>query len=241
MKGWRMAKGLLRHSVIRVAIDLLEPNAWNPQKMDDTEFELLVSNIREVGFIDPVAVCPLPGGRYRIVNGEHRWRAAKVLGMKEIPVVVLEDWEEDLQKAQTVKLNILRGKLDPVKFSKLFDSMAAKHGEELTKQMFGFKDEAMFRAIYQSVKAGLPKDLADKVDKSRKEIRTVDDLGNVLNAIFATHGSTLDHGFLIFSFLGKDHIYVEMNAELRKRVLVLTEQASAEGRKAGEVFLEVLG
>lgn len=52
--------------------------------------------------------------------------------MEEIPAYVMDDFDEDAAKYQTVRMNLLKGKIDPVKFTKLFDQMADKYGKDRT-------------------------------------------------------------------------------------------------------------
>lgn len=209
----------LRH----IPIDLITPNAWNPQGQDEVTFQRLVDEIRDVGFLDPLEVVPLDDGTYRIIGGEHRWQAAKVIGMDELPCSVLVDskWQdEDLQKFVTVRLNVLKGKLDPEKFAKLYGEMARKYGAEALQQLMGYTDSKAFQKIVGDVKRGLkkglPKDLQDEFDEKAKEAKTVEDLSNILQHLFAKHGDTVNMSFMVFTFGKQEHVYIQMNRETKK-------------------------
>jgi ParB family chromosome partitioning protein len=74
-------------------IELIEPNADQPRRdFDEDELESLAASIRERGLLQPILVRPSPGGqgRYQIVAGERRWRAAQRAGLREMPAVVRE-------------------------------------------------------------------------------------------------------------------------------------------------------
>jgi ParB family chromosome partitioning protein len=74
-------------------IELIEPNADQPRRdFDEGELEELAASIRERGLLQPILVRPSPGGqgRYQIVAGERRWRAAQRAGLREMPAVVRE-------------------------------------------------------------------------------------------------------------------------------------------------------
>jgi ParB family chromosome partitioning protein len=74
-------------------IELIEPNADQPRRdFDEDELEELATSIRERGLLQPILVRPSPGaeGRYQIVAGERRWRAAQRAGLREMPAVVRE-------------------------------------------------------------------------------------------------------------------------------------------------------
>ena len=70
-------------------IEVLDASDWNPNQMDDKQFDRLVREIDESGMIDPIQVVPTDDGRYRIIGGHHRTNACKLLGYETIPCIVL--------------------------------------------------------------------------------------------------------------------------------------------------------
>lgn len=103
----KKAKRLERLIVTYVGIDELKPNSYNPNRQNDHDFELLLSSIREDGFTQPI-VCTKD---FTIVDGEHRWRGARKLGMEKIPVVVV-DMNADQMRISTLRHNRARGSED---------------------------------------------------------------------------------------------------------------------------------
>ncbi len=95
-------------------ISELEPNRSQPRKhFDETAIQTLADSIREHGVLQPLLVRPLASGGYQIVAGERRWRAAKMLGLDEIPVVVKD--LSDLETAQIALIeNLQRENLNPI-------------------------------------------------------------------------------------------------------------------------------
>lgn len=91
-----------------IPIDLLKPNDWNPNRQDDHDFELLCRSIEEDGFTQPVLAHK---DTNIIIDGEHRWRAAKVLNFKEIPIVKV-DMPLEQMKLSTIRHNRARGSHD---------------------------------------------------------------------------------------------------------------------------------
>jgi ParB/RepB/Spo0J family partition protein len=207
--------------VVELPIESIEPNPWNPNTMSVDVFNALVENIKEIGMVEPIMVVPKEGeqNKYVVISGEHRWEACKVLDYKTVPSIIRDKFDEDMQKFQTVRMNVLKGKMDPIKFTQLFDDMAEKYGEEMTKEMMKFVDDKAFKEVYMEVRRELPKDMQDKLDSSRKEIKTVDDLSRILNELFSKYGNTLDQNFMIFTYGGKVHLWVLMTQEF-KDVLV---------------------
>ncbi|MFP3914870.1 MAG: ParB/RepB/Spo0J family partition protein [Actinomycetota bacterium] len=73
----------------RLKIDDIVPNPEQPRvNFDEEALEELAASVREVGILQPVVVRPHPDGRYALVAGERRWRAARRAGLAEIPAVV---------------------------------------------------------------------------------------------------------------------------------------------------------
>jgi len=207
--------------VTEVPIDKIRPNEWNPNTMNTDVFNALVENIKEIGMVEPVMLVPdhENEGDYVVISGEHRWEACKLLDYKTIPAIIREKFDEDMQKFQTVRMNVLKGKMDPLKFTQLFDEMAEKYGEEMTKDMMSFVDDKAFNDVYMEVKRELPEDMQDKLEESRKEIRTVDDLSRILNELFSKFGNTLDNNFMIFTYGGKVHLWILMETDFKELLI----------------------
>lgn len=113
----------------RVKTVLLFENTWNPNKMTAFMYSKAVESLQEYGFIAPVIVRPR-GNMYEIIDGAHRWRAAKDLGHEDIPVIVLEGLEDADAKKLTLVLNELKGQVDPERLSDLLGELAAQGSVE---------------------------------------------------------------------------------------------------------------
>lgn len=117
-------------------ISELEPNRGQPRKkFDDTAIAALADSIREHGVLQPILVRPLPAGGYQIVAGERRWRAARMVGLDEVPVIVKDMTE--LEAAQIALIeNLQRESLNPIEealgFRKLQDEFGMKQ-EDIAK------------------------------------------------------------------------------------------------------------
>ena len=131
----------------------LVKNEANPNKMAAREFDLLIDNIERTGLTDPILVRPArlaaavrecqqdrhPEGfragarprnelKFKIVGGHHRFDAAAYLGLEEVPVTVIMDdaFDEDQERFQLVRMNMIRGKLDPQAFFDLYNCAGAR-------------------------------------------------------------------------------------------------------------------
>lgn len=96
-----------------VHIDAVEPNDYNPNRQSDHDFDLLKKSITEDGFTQPIIVLLTTNahGKFPIVDGEHRWRAARDLGFTEIPVAKV-DMTMEQAKIATLRHNRARGSED---------------------------------------------------------------------------------------------------------------------------------
>lgn len=93
----------------------IEPDKNQPRKTFDKEaLEQLAMSINEHGIIQPLIVRSLPGGGYQIIAGERRWRAAKMAGLKEVPVVIRDDISEEQAMQLTLIENLQREDLNPI-------------------------------------------------------------------------------------------------------------------------------
>jgi len=104
-------KSLATLNVEYVGVNDVYPNEWNPNRQSDHDFELLLKSMTEDGFTQPVVCIRTEDGRIKIVDGEHRWRAAHSLGFDEIPVVITPMTEEQA-KIATLRHNRARGSED---------------------------------------------------------------------------------------------------------------------------------
>jgi len=197
-------------------VDKLVVNAWNPQHMDEGMFARLVEEIKENGCVAPVQVVALDDGMYRIIGGEHRWKASQEAGLDEIPCTILvgKRWEDvDLQKFESVRLNVIGGKIDPSKFIKLYQEMADKYGKDALQQLMGYVDTRQFQKLVGEVQRGmkqaLPKELHAEFDAQAKEAKTVDDLSTIIQTLFAKHGETVQQSFMVFTLERQEHVYVQ--------------------------------
>jgi ParB family chromosome partitioning protein len=119
---------------IDIDIDLLEPNDYQPRgHMEDERLDNLAQSIRSNGIIQPIVVRTLDDGRYQIIAGERRWRAAQRAGLEKVPVVVKDVSAHEKQRRLEIALieNIQRENLNPIEeayaYHKLVDEFGLKH------------------------------------------------------------------------------------------------------------------
>ena len=99
---------------VTLPLQKIEPNPLQPRKtFDQEELASLAESIRMHGIIQPLTVRKLPTGFYQIIAGERRWRAARLAGLSDVPVVIME---ADDKKAMELALieNLQRADLNPI-------------------------------------------------------------------------------------------------------------------------------
>ncbi len=116
-----------------LALDALAPGRFQPRvHMDATALEELAESIRSQGVIQPIVVRPTGEGRFEILAGERRWRAAGIAGLARVPVVV-RDVPDRAAMAMALIENIQREDLNPLEqasgLKRLVDEFGLTHDE----------------------------------------------------------------------------------------------------------------
>lgn len=127
----------------------IEPNRDQPRKsFSDEAIAALADSIREHGMLQPILVRPLSSGGYQIVAGERRWRAARMLGMDEVPVSIRE-----LSDAETMQIaiieNLQRENLNPVEEAEGYRQLLETYGmtQEKVAKMVGKSRSAIANSV----------------------------------------------------------------------------------------------
>ena len=120
-----------RQATLRV--DELQRGRYQPRtRMDEASLQELAASIRKQGLMQPILVRPVEGGRHEIIAGERRWRAAKIAGLTEIPVLVREV-PNSAALAMALVENIQREDLNPLEeangVQRLIDEFKLTHQE----------------------------------------------------------------------------------------------------------------
>ena len=109
--------------VLRIPIDQIDPNPMQPRAVFQSErLNELSQSILANGIIQPLVV-RRAGSRYQLVAGERRWRAAKMAGLTEVPVIV-QDFANDKLLEITLVENIQREDLNAIEVAHAFDKLA---------------------------------------------------------------------------------------------------------------------
>ncbi|MDX8432401.1 ParB/RepB/Spo0J family partition protein [Mesorhizobium sp. M4B.F.Ca.ET.190.01.1.1] len=114
----------------KVPIEFVSPNPKNPRRhFGDAELTDLAQSIREHGVVQPVVARPSPTqpGRYEIIAGERRWRAAQRAGLTELPIILREVNDRTALELAIIE-NVQRADLNPVEEAQGYQQLIDEHG-----------------------------------------------------------------------------------------------------------------
>lgn len=153
-------------SSLYLPISQVESCASQPRKQFDPEsLSDLADSIREHGIIQPLTVRKLQSGYYQIIAGERRWRAARMAGLSEIPVVVIE---ADDKKAMELALieNLQRADLTPIEEARGYQQLIGEYG--LTQEQVADRVSKSRPAVANAMRLlSLPDELLSMVESGK--------------------------------------------------------------------------
>jgi len=208
----------MTHTIVQAALsDLREPEA-NPNQMSAEAFGLLVHGIECEGFLQPVLARDQGDGTLRIVDGVHRARAAKAVGMTHVPAVVLPpEYPVEKERLLQIAMNRLRGELDLTQVAATFaELLRGLEDVDLTLSGFGQHE------IDALVRATADINATDLLNESARDIS------------IGKGGGDEDAG--VFELLVQFRTADELKAV--KRAL---KKAAGKNKTLGEALLSVLG
>lgn len=127
-----VVKEVIKEVEKTLKITELEPNSNQPRKFfEEDPLQELSDSIKEFGVIQPIVVTP-KNGYYEIIAGERRWRAARMAGLKEVPVIIRDYTEQEIVEISLIE-NIQRENLNPIEealaYQRLIQEFSLKQDE----------------------------------------------------------------------------------------------------------------
>ena len=115
-------------TVTSLPLQKVEPNPNQPRhRFDEEELQALADSISEHGILQPLAVRKMEGGFYQIIAGERRWRAARLAGLQEVPVVVVEADDKTVMELALIE-NLQRQDLNPMEEAECYRFLTEEYG-----------------------------------------------------------------------------------------------------------------
>jgi len=120
-----------------VSIDSISPNPRQPRTVfDESALNELIASIKEIGILQPPVVRQTSAGKYELIMGERRFRAAKAAGLKSIPVIIRQTPDNELLREALIE-NIHRSQLNPLEegaaYAQLLTDFNCTHDELASK------------------------------------------------------------------------------------------------------------
>ena len=125
-----------KEGTVTLRLSEIEPNRSQPRKeFDDEALSELAESIAQHGILQPILVRPIFAGGYQIVAGERRWRAARMAGLMEVPVIIRDMDDAEFMQLALIE-NLQREDLTALEEAKGYKSLMDTHGftqEEISK------------------------------------------------------------------------------------------------------------
>ena len=153
-----------QQEVTRLPLQKVEPNPNQPRRrFDEEELQSLADSIAEHGILQPLAVRAMEGGFYQIIAGERRWRAARLAGLKEVPVVVVEADDRTVMELALIE-NLQRQDLNPIEEAEGYRVLTEEYG--LTQEQAAARVGKSRPAVANALRLlALPEDVRSLVEK----------------------------------------------------------------------------
>lgn len=188
-------------NILYAKIHHIFPNADQPRTVfDEVALKELSDSIKQEGILTPIIVRSAPDGKYQIIAGERRFRAAQIANLSEIPVIVKQVGDEDSHKIALIE-NIQRENLNPIEeaqaYKKLINFYKYTHVEigskvgksrshisnilrilELPEQVINLVSEGKISMGHAKVLVGTnnPQELASKIVEENLSVRQIEQL-----------------------------------------------------------------
>ncbi len=152
--------------VVTLRVAEIEPNKDQPRKdFDESALADLADSIRAHGVLQPLLVRPMPTGEYQLVAGERRWRASRMAGLTEVPVVIREMSDNEVMELALIE-NLQREDLNPLEEAMGYEALMETHGmtQDQVAQVIGKSRPAVANALRL---LRLPEETADLVRQGK--------------------------------------------------------------------------
>ncbi len=203
-------------SISRIPLDQIEINPKQPRKdFDETALSELAASLKMHDIIQPLTVSKMPGGKYRLIAGERRFRAAKIAGLKDVPVYIRQANDAELLELALLE-NLQRENLNAIEialsYKRLMDEL--DYTQEQVAERMG-KERSTVTNYIRLLK--LPPDIQVAV---RTGVITMGHARALINV------DVVDKQLLIFSEIKSKGLSVRQTEDLVRRMY--TGQAAAK-------------
>ena len=139
----------LGSSPVTLPLNDVEPNREQPRKtFDQKALNELAESIKKNGVLQPLLVRPMQDGSYQLVAGERRWRASRIAGLREVPVIIREMSDEQAMEIALIE-NLQREDLNPIEEAEGLQLLIDRYGltQEEAAERVGMSRPAVANSI----------------------------------------------------------------------------------------------
>jgi ParB family transcriptional regulator, chromosome partitioning protein len=208
--------------ILRIPLDLIETNPKQPRKdFDETSLQELAASIRMHDIIQPVTVAKLASGKFRLISGERRFRAARIAGIKDIPVYIRQANDHQLLELALLE-NLQREDLNAMEIALSYKRMMDElnYTQEQVSERMG-KERSTVANYVRLLK--LPPDI---------QVALRNNLISMGHARALINVDTVDKQLFLFNEIKNRSLSVRQTEELVRR-LYKTSSTVKESVKAG--------
>jgi ParB family chromosome partitioning protein len=194
-------------NVLRIAIDQIEPNPRQPRHdFDEQALNELAASIRLHDIVQPITVSRLPTGKYRLISGERRWKAARIAGLKDVPAYIRQANDQELLELALLE-NLQREDLNAMEIALSYKRMMEElnYTQEQVAERMG-KERSTVANYIRLLK--LPPDIQVAVRRAELTMGHARALINV---------DTIDKQLFIFNEVKSRGLSVRQTEELVRR------------------------
>jgi len=239
--------------VVDIPVDALVLTHWNCNEMGDIEFAALMEEIDDGGFDEPLQVVGITegddGGKYLVLGGEHRYKAAVGLSYTEIPCVIkkhLSEADEANLMLWSNKRNHLRGKLNQQKYVKMEQVICSRmdlQRDTARKRMLMREDRA--KEAKTKSKSGLRSSLDTDGDRDTRKTmadrqRLLADAKSFQQECLLESGDTVEHGYLYVAQNGNQHLIVDESKQLHGLIAALIRVCKNDSARVDEFLVSAI-
>ena len=158
-----MSEDKIYADIQMVETEKLKPNEYNPNIMTDEQFNSLVEDFKENGFVgQPIII----DENYEIIDGEHRWKCSKLCGFKKVPTIKFNPKDENHKRILTIGWNAKRGEFSPTKLAQVVQELNQKHTLDELSGRLGFNVNQLKDTLAMSQ---VTEDFMEKIKKESEE------------------------------------------------------------------------
>lgn len=225
-----LVKGISRR---KLPIDDLVENPHNVNEMDEATFNQLCEGLEESGYVPALDVAPLPDGKYLIVDGNHRKRAAVLLGHTELECTILEGLtDQELQEILSARIAVVRGKVNKTRFTQLWLQVRQRYDQSYAMHVLGVTSEKQLHTLINVPKRQVEAKVAAR-EAAQIMINRAKVVENLATVIRAAHGDggIGEFDYMVFQVQGSQLMLVRCSKEELEQLQIMAEIIAS--RKVG--------